>query len=461
MDSDTTFSTFRHAREVRARLNSTPGLPFKQILCSLVFTRALARHTLEYRTRFYPPDRTLQTFLCQVLSDDKSCQAAVAKMIASLAAQGEPVPSSNTAAYCNARGRLPEELLSDLACESGRELHEQTPNEWRWRGRCVKLVDGSTLSMPDTKENQQTYPQPKSQKLGIGFPIARVVAIISCAVGAVLALALGPYSGKGSGEHGLLRELMHTFVPEDVVLGDRYYGSFFLIAELMHQGVDVLFPLHRARGHDFRRGQRLGKKDHLVNWNKPLRPAWMDQSTYEAFPDHITVREVAVQLDSRGFRTKSRILVTSFLEPSQTRRHELAALYDHRWLVELDLRSIKQTMKMDILRAKTPEMVRKEIWVHLLGYNLIRKVMAQAAQAHQKNPRHMSFKLALQVIIAFRQAGVLREGQRVMYDQLLEAIAYKTVGNRPGRHEPRRVKRRPKPYPRLMKPRHQYRKKAA
>lgn len=461
MDSDITFSTFRHAREVRAQLNSTSELPFKQILCSLVFASALARHTIEYRTRFYPPDRTLQTFLSQVLSDDKSCQAAVAKMIASLAAHGEPVPSSNTAAYCNARRRLPEKLLSDLACESGRELHEQTPSEWLWRGRSVKLVDGSTLSMPDTEENQQTYPQPKSQKPGIGFPIARIVAIISCAIGAVLELALGPYSGKGTGEHGLLRELMHTFLPEDVVLGDNYYGSFFLIAELRRKGVDVLFPMHSARGYDFRRGQRLGKKDHLVSWNKPLRPAWMDQSTYDAFPDHITVREVAVQLDSRGFRTKSRVLVTTFLEPHQTRRHELTALYDHRWLVELDLRSIKQTMKMDILRGKTPEMVRKEIWAHLLGYNLIRKVMAQAAQTHQKNPRHLSFKLALQVIDAFRQAGVFGEGLCDRYEQLLEAIAYKTVGNRPGRREPRRVKRRPKPYPRLVKPRHHYRKKAA
>lgn len=247
MDSDTIFSTFRHARDVRAQLNSRSELPFKQILCSLVLARALARHDVEYRTRFYPPDQTLQTFLSQVLSDDKSCQGAVAKMIAWLAAHGEPVPSSNTAAYCRARGRLSEELLAELACESGRELHEQTPNEWRWRGRSVKLIDGSTLSMPDTQENQQAYPQPASQQSGIGFPIARMVAITSCATGAVLALALGPYSGKGTGEHGLLRQLIHTLVPEEVVLGGNYYGSFFLMAELLRKGIHRFSRWDRGR----------------------------------------------------------------------------------------------------------------------------------------------------------------------------------------------------------------------
>lgn len=451
MDSGTSFFQARHAQ-----LNSKSGLPFTEVLSSGKIIGCLADQDIEYRDRIFTPDLTLWTFLSQVLSEDKSLQAAVTKLIAFKIAQGEAPPSANTAAYSKARERLPEDLVSRLARESGFDLEEQVPREWCWRGRDVKLLDGSTVSMADTEENQAEYPQPKSQKPGIGFPIARLVAIISCSTGAALDLALGPYRGKGSGEHGLLRELMHNFFPGDIVLGDCYYCTYFLIASLMAAGLDAVFPLHGARDCDFRTGERLGKKDHLVTWIKPQKPTWMDQETYESFPESFKVREAEVTLDHKGHRSESRILVTTFLKPRITSKADLGTLYGHRWLVEIDLRAIKSTMKMDVLRAKTPEMVRKEIWAHLLAYNLIRKVMAQAALTHGKNPRKLSFNLAMQTIDSFRSAHIFCEDKIKIYKEILKAIVNKVVGNRPGRREPRAVKRRPKPFPRLQLPRHRY-----
>jgi hypothetical protein len=283
------------------------------------------------------------------------------------------------------------------------------------------------------------------------------VAVISLAIGAVLDLAIGAYSGKKTGEHALLRQLLHVFNPGDVVLGDCYYASFFLIATLIQMGVDFVFPMHSARDCDFRRGKRPGKKDHLAQWEKPARPEWMDEETHRHFADSIELREVEISDQRKGFRSKSRIVVTAFLDPVKVSKQDLDMLYDCRWFVEIDLRAIKETMGMDILRCKTPEMVRKEIWAHLLAYNLIRKIMAQAAYRHNKTPRELSFKLTMQLFFAFRQAGILSEKNDVVYEQLLRAIASKRVGNRPNRSEPRMVKRRPKPFPRLQKARSFYR----
>jgi DDE family transposase len=271
---------------------------------------------------------------------------------------------------------------------------------------------------------------------------------------------MGPYSGKETGEHALLRQLLDGLHSGDVLLGDCYYASFFLIAMLMRMGVDAVFPMHAARDWDFRRGKRLGKKDHLVNWKKPAKPKWMELEEYEKFPDTITVREVAVSTGAQGFQSKTRVMVTTFVDEKEVSKTDLSTLYDCRWFVEIALKAIKETMGMDILRAKTPEMVRKEIWAHLLAYNLIRKIMTQAASRYDKNPRGLSFKCALQFIDAFRRSGNLSENSP-SYEHLLKAIAYKAVGNRPGRSEPRMVKRRPKAFPRLQNPRSSYHKKGA
>jgi hypothetical protein len=226
----------------------------------------------------------------------------------------------------------------------------------------------------------------------------------------------------------------------------------------MRMGVDAVFPIHHARNYDFRRGKRLGKKDHLMQWKKPVRPEWMDETTYKNFPDCVTVREVSTSSDRDGFRAKARVIVTTFLNSNEVTKQDLGELYNQRWMVEINLRSIKETMHMDIMRGKTPEIVRKEIWMHLLAYNLVRKIMAQAAHRYKKRPQELSFKLALQMMFAFRQLQIFSDKDEKLYGELLRAIVYKRVGNRPGRMEPRAVKRRPKPFPKLQIARGLYKK---
>jgi len=240
----------------------------------------------------------------------------------------------------------------------------------------------------------------------------------------------------------------------DVLLGDCYYPSFFLMATLIRLGVDGVFPMHNARKYDFDTGTYLDKKDHVSTWEKPARPTWMEQDEYDSFPAAISIREVEIENKRPGFRGKKMVLVTTFLDPVAVTREALTNLYDYRWYVEISLLNIKNTMQMDILRGKTPDMVRKEIWVHLLAYNLIRKIMAQAAFVHGKSTTELNFKLAMQTIKSFQQKGLLNNEHAYM--KLLDAIAYKKVGNRKGRHEPRCVKRRPKPFPLLQQSRGLY-----
>ena len=334
---------------------------------------------------------TLAMFLGQVMSADGSCQHIVNQVAVSRLLVGMKPGSVNTSGYCQARQRLPLAMVCGLARQSGALLGEQMPRAWLWRGRHIKLVDGSTLSMPDTEQNQACYPQHGLQAPGVGFPLARLVAVISLAHGAVLDAAMGPYQGKGTGEHGLFRPINSCFDEGDVMLADSYYCSFFLIAEMLERGVDVVFEQHGARKTDFRRGKRLGTRDHLVHWSKPAKPEWMDEETYNDYPDEIQVREVKVG---------KKILVTTFLSPRKVTKAELERLYWQRWNVELDLRNIKTTLGMDTLRCKTPQMCEKEFWVYLLTYNLIRLLMAEAALRAAVSPRQLSFKHTLQIWVA-------------------------------------------------------------
>ncbi len=307
------------------------------------------------------------------------------------------------------------------------------------------LIDGTTVSMPDTNTNQARFPQSRGQKPGLGFPVARLVAIVSLSAGAVLDWALGACKGKKTGETALLWQLMPQLTCGDVVISDGYYCGYFMIARLVSLGVDVLMPQHHLRATDFRRGKRLGVRDHVVAWIRPPRPDWMDEEIYATMPEALTMRETRV-----GGRT----LITTLTDARTVAKQELAQLYAMRWQVELDLRSIKSVMQMDILRCQTPAMVEKEIAVHLLAYNLVRAVMAQAACAHNLLPRQLSFKATLQLLNAFEMN--LRHGScdTLTRIQLLTALAHRRLAHRPNRIEPRAVKRRAKPHPLLTKPRH-------
>lgn len=332
----------------------------------------------DYRERIYSPLQTLTLFIEQVLGADQSCQDAVARGLSGRVALGQSPCSLNSGPYCRARARLALNLVERIGREVGERLRAGQPAVWRWRGREVKLIDGTTVSMPDTSENQAEFPQSKSQKPGLGFPLARVVAIISLPCGAVLEWATGPCDGKRTGETALLWKLAHHLQAGDVVIADRYFSGYFLLAWLIRHGVDVVMRQHQLRHTDFRRGRRLGTKDHVVAWTRPPQPSWMDDATYAAMPETLTLREARV-----GGLT----LVTTLTNAKAVSKQELLTLYHARWQVELDLRSIKTVMQMDVLRCKRPERVKKEIAVHLLAYSLVRAVMAQAAFLGQVLPR--------------------------------------------------------------------------
>ena len=434
-----------------------PALGLDAILPQATVTQILTDEGATWKEVLYTPWVTFWTFFWQMLSPDRSCRAALKRLAAWMSSRGQKLNDEDTSPYCKARARLPESALRRLTRLLGSQAHHQAPQPWRWCGRAVKVVDGSTVLMPDTQANQKAYPQSPSQKPGLGFPIARIVVLFCLATGVVLELALGQYRGKQTGENALFRSLHEQLEPEDVVLGDRYYGSYFDIALLKQRGVDSVFRLHQRRPCDFRRGRRLGKEDQIVTWLRPPRPDWMEEATYEQIPEAMEIRQVRIHVHQVGFRTRVLDLATTLLDHEIYTKSDLSALFRQRWHAELDLRSIKIVLGMDLLRCKTPEMVRKEIWMTLLGYNVIRTVMAQASQEHRCDPRHLSFKGALQTVQEFGPA--LRAGsvlhRRWLWSIVLSSVAGDAVGYRPNRVEPRARKRRPKPYPLLTKPRRQ------
>jgi IS4 transposase len=442
-------------------LRESNVLPFHDILDADMVKSALDAEGVTFNQSIYTPLVTLCLFLSQVLDPDHSCRATVARLIVWMAINGRKPCAPETGSYSDARQRLPLAVVVRLVRATAREIEDRAPERWLWKGRRVTLVDGTTASMPDTEENQEAFPQSTSQGIGLGFPIVRMVALISLATGVVRDLAMGPYQGKETGETALFRALWETLEAGEVVLGDRYFGSFFGIAGLGRRGVDVLFRMHQRRKYDFRRGRRLGIEDHVVTWTKPERPEWMDEATYAQIPDELTVRELRVTVDQPGFRVNELVLVTTMLDEELYPKGDIADLFIERWNIELDFRAIKCVIQMDVLRCKTPEMVRKEIWMHLLAYNLIRGVMAAAAEGHDKLPRQLSFKGALQTMTAFQDAlrqATPSERARLL-EEMLRAISRHRVGNRFGRVEPRANKRRPKPQRYLTEPRDQARKR--
>jgi hypothetical protein len=433
-------------RRVRGHVESSDPYAFFNLLTGPELLGEVESLLPEHRERRFPPTETLSMFLAQALSADRSCQKAVNDTAVRRWSDGLPLCSTQTGGFCRARQRLPMAMVSALTQHTGRLMAARTPVSWCWQGRPIRLVDGTTVTMPDTPANQAAYPQPRSQKPGLGFPLCRIVGIVCLSSGAVLNAATGAYRGKGGDEQTLLRTMLATLASGDVLLGDAYFATYFLLCRLREQGVDAVFEQHgsRQRCTDFRRGQRLGTRDHLIVLNKSkIRPDWMSRADYEQAPDTLTVREL---------RVHGKTLVTTLLCPKQTPKASLGALYKSRWHVELDLRTIKTTLGMETLSCKTPAMAIKEIWVYLLAYNLIRLMMAQAALLADCLPRQLSFKHTLQIWIAWGYCRIgVTDTNRI--GGLFVMIAQQRVGDRPGRIEPRAIKRRPKPFPLLTMPR--------
>jgi DDE family transposase len=457
------YSTTTRLRHQIFRLNQSQqaDLDFglDEVLSPEELAVILTEEGATWKNVIYTPLLTTWAFLWQMLNPDRSCRAAVKRIAAWLSSQGQKLANDKDDPYIKARQRLPEAVPIRLMKHIGRRCHEQVEASWWWCGKKVKAVDGSTVSMPDTDANQAAYPQSRSQAPGLGFPLARLVVVFCLAPGVVLESAIGPAKGKRSGENTLFRSLWDSLEEGEVMLADRAYCSYFDIAMLTARGVDVVFRLHQQKQRDFRRGRRLGSEDQIVTWSRPGRPSWMDKATYEQIPETLEVRLMRVRVQIRGFRTRVLDIVTTLLDPELYTKADIAALYRQRWHAELNLRSIKIALGMDVLRCKTPEMVRKEIGMTLAAYNVIRALMVLAAKRHARQPRQLSFKGALQSLLEF--AETLRqsppEKRDRQWENILEGVANDEVGNRPDRIEPRARKRRPKPYPLLMKPRKQAR----
>jgi len=438
--------------EVRARFARGQGLPFADSLTELNILAALDEHGAQYRDRLFSPATTIWGFLSQVLSEDHSCRDAVSRIIAHRAASGLEPCSPNTASYCNARARIPTAVLTSLARRTAQQLQDGLPEGWKWNGRNVFIADGSHVSMPDTAENQADYPQPVVQQEGIGFPLARLAVLLSLATGACHDLAIAPYAGKGTGETTLLRQMYDSLSPGDVVLADALFDNYFIACELRQRGIDLVTRVQAERV-----GSRTVESrpdGDIIVWQRPNKPRGMTGEQYRRYPESLTMRQVSVDARGQDNRAEQFKVVTTILDPSID-GEQIGGLYERRWDGEVDIRSIKSTMKMDILRCKTPAMVEKEIWVYLLAYNLLRTVMAVAANANGVEPRAISFKGAKQALTAFApKLEAARPRQRArLVDAMLKAVAYHRVGDRPGRWEPRARKRRPKPTKRLNQPR--------
>lgn len=443
MDQHFSPRSARQQRQIARHAERVDTNHFFNLLTSPQLLEQVEAHLPQHRERKFPPTLALAMFLGQVMSADGSCRNTVNGALVERVLSGLAPGSASTSAYCQARSRVPQSMVSALTRQAASLLSERTAQGWLWRGRHVKLVDGTTIPMPDTPENQADFPQPQQQAAGAGFPLARVVGVISLAHGAVLDAAMGAYQGKGTGEHSLFRLLTDCFVAGDVMLADSYFCSYFLIAQMHKRAVDVLFEQHGARITDFRRGEKLGARDHRVNWKKPARPDWMSVEDYRGYPDEITVREVKVG---------KKVLVTTLLNPRQTPKGELEQLFWQRWNIELDLRNIKSTLGMERFRCKTPAMVAKEMWVYWLAYNLIRLLMAEAAHQDGVLPRQLSFKHTLQIWVAWSARQFLCDMPEDLAG-LFRLIAQVRVGDRPGRVEPRLIKRRPNRYTFLGAPR--------
>lgn len=440
-------------RLILASVLQTDGLPFADVLGEAEIRDAFDEHNVAFAQEedgVYTPAVTLWAFLSQVLhkGEQRSCLAAVSRVFVLLVALGREPCAKNSGAYCRARAKVPEAVIQDLTLQVAHGCERAIHSRWLWKRRHVKLADGTTVSMPDTEANQEEYPQQSAQKEGLGFPIARLVVLVSLATAMVGGMEIGPYAGKETGELALMRKLLGQLDDGDILLTDRYFCSYFLIAMLLEMGVDFVTRRHHARKDDFRQAKRLGKGDYLIEWTRPPRPDWMDVNTYQQMPATISVRQLEVQVNQPGFRVDSFVVVTTLTDVEQYTRQDLAELYHKRWLVELDIASIKVTLGMDVLRCKSPNMVRAEIWTCLLAYNLIRKTMLQAAAGTKLSPRQLSFALAVQTLAAswVTLPAMDKSRQVLLIEAQIASLSEQLVGNRPDRCEPRAVKRRPKPH---------------
>ena len=409
------------------------------------------------RQRIFSVRTTFWAFLAQVINPEASCREALRRIQAWRAAHGLSLPDSNTASYCEARSRLSLNRLVQIHQRVAHEVHRQALQAKTWFGREIKVVDGTTFSMPDTPDNQEIWPQSSGQKPGCGFPMAKVVGLFHLSSGVLLDWAEG---NKHDHENKLFKSLLNHINPGDILLGDRAFCSFANLAELLKKNVDSLMRIHQRRPVDFRKGKKLGHRDRLIVWTRPAQrtPGWT-RAQWKQLPKTLSLRMIEVQEQQPAFRVHSYVLITTLIDPKEYPAEQLAQLYFHRWNVELFFRDIKTSMGMDVLRCKSPEMIRRELILNAVAYNCIRGIMQHVAIQYDEPIERISFMGTLSTLRVWAESLNLHEGkprkQADLVDAMLAVIADDLVPHRPDRSEPRAKKRRPKGYQLLTKPRHE------
>lgn len=448
-----TSTVTNRAQMLKEKFRVCLGLPLRELLPESGIEQVVKELGLKYRNRLFNPVVTVWAFLLQVLDVDKSCHNAVARVIAWLCSEQVEIPSTATSAYCQARKRLPEKLLQKLFEESAENLLFKVNPSNLWCGRHVQVIDCSTVSMPDTVENQQAYPQSGKQKPGCGFPIAKIGALFSLATGAAVALAIDILN---TNDIKLARRLYQSLKPLDVLLGDSAFCSYADFFWLQQRGCDAVIRKHHGRCQRLQGGFIVAKNDKILTWLKPKTcPRGLTKEDFAALPKTQKIREVFYSIEQPGFRTQSVSLITTLLDTDDFPTTAFTQLYRSRWDVELDLKHLKTSLGMDILRCKTPDMVRKEIYAFLLAYNLLRSLMWDAGTAYSSPPLRLSLQGTRHLLDNFipQFLSVCPPRRSQLYLTLLKVIVHKLVPYRPGRVEPRVTKRRPKAYPSMPQPR--------
>lgn len=449
----------------RLRRDWAPSRPHLLHQFQLLFERWIPDHLLAQRDdgphsrrRRWTLRLTFWTFLWQIAQPGASCREAVRQAASLCRRAGLPLPPVQDSPYCQARAAIPLEVLDNVHATLVAESVQALAAKDLWCGHHVRVVDGTTVTLPDTPANQERYPQQSVQRPGCGFPILRLTGLFSLATGLFTAWATGAWRGH---ELQLLNQLWDHFDPDDVLLGDRGFCSWGVLALCLHHRLHAVV---RARGNkrsDFRRGQRLGRDERLVRWSKPsLQPRTIPAELWARLPSELTLRLVRCRIDHPGLRTREVILVTTLLEQVRYPLGALSQLFLRRWEMELSLRDLKTTLQMDHLSCKNPATVERELRQHLLIHNLVRRLMLESARQHGV-PRHrLSFAGALAGARRLAEALAQTRSARLrlrLFADFLEHLALDQVPDRPARREPRAVKRRPKPYPRLNCHRHRFR----
>jgi hypothetical protein len=442
------------AEVLKEKYQNSIGLPFAKVLPDAEIQTVLDEQGIAYRQVLYTPMVVLWSWISQVLDPDGSLSHAVKRVVTWMTVAGLAPPSGDTGGYSKARQRLPESLFPPLLKRTAAALQAQVKPSQQWCGRAVKAFDATTVLMSDTAANQATYPQHSNQKTGCGFPILKLVVWFCITTGAVLEVSMAPYRVS---EWRLSRQLYAKLCSDDVVVADSAYGTYVDLAWVKLRGADAVFRKHYGRHYDFRRGRRLGKGDHIVQWQRPQeRPQALSVDEFEALAPALAVREVRLSIPVPGFRPTQIIVVTTLTDPKRYPKSKLADLYHLRWqAAEVNLKHLKTTLGMDMIHAKTPAMVTKSIWVHLLAYNLLRTLMWQASTETDTGALRISLQGTRQQFNHFRPilAHSTRQERRRYYYALLGYLSGLIIPYRPNRSEPRVVKQRLKPFPKMQEPR--------